>query len=135
MGVLSKDFTGEEVAVREIVSQLCEGWNAGSGETFAAPFAEDADYVIVNGMYIKGRPVIESGHQQIFDTIYKGSHNTATIKSVRFLREDVALVHVQWHLIFQHGTNTTMNTLVLTKEDGLWRIAAFHNTPLAQGAA
>ena len=57
------------------------------------------------------------------------------IKSVRFLREDVALAHVQWHLIFQQGENTAINTLVLTKEDGSWRIAAFQNTPLVQGAA
>jgi uncharacterized protein (TIGR02246 family) len=45
------------------------GWNTKSGERFA----EDADYVVINGMYIKGRKAIETGHQQIFDTIYKSS--------------------------------------------------------------
>ena len=134
MEAVDKDYTNEEVAVREIVSQLREGWNAGNGEAFAVPFAEDADYVIVNGMYMKGRPIIAAGHQQIFDTVYKGSHNTATIKNVRFLRDDVALVHVQWHLISQQGEGRSMNSLVLTKEEGLWRIAAFHNTPVEEKA-
>ena len=42
-------------------------------KAWGAHFAEDADYVIINGMRIKGREAIDSGHQQIFDTIYKGS--------------------------------------------------------------
>lgn len=134
MEVLNKSYIGEEVAVREIVTQICEGWNVGSGEAFAAPFAEDADYVIVDGRYIKGRPIIAAGHQQLFDTIYKGSHNTATIKSVRFLRDDVALVHVQWHLISQHREGKAMNTLVLTREADSWSVAAFHNTPVEEKA-
>jgi uncharacterized protein (TIGR02246 family) len=128
MAVSNKDYAKEEAAVREIVSQVCEGWNVGSGEAFAAPFAEDADYVIIDGRYIKGRPIIAAGHQQIFDTVYKGSHNTAMIKGIRFLRDDVALVHVQWNLILQQGENSSMSTLVLTREGGSWRIAAFQNT-------
>ena len=134
MEVLNKDYTSEEAAVQEIVSRVCEGWNGGSGEAFAAPFAEDADYVVINGIHIKGRPIIAAGHQQLFDTIYKGSQNTATIKSIRFLRDDVALVHVQWHLISQHREGKAMNTLVLTREAGSWSVAAFHNTPVEEKA-
>lgn len=130
----SKDYLSEEVAVREIVSQLCEGWNAGSGEAFAAPFTEDADYVIIDGRYVKGRPIIAVGHQQIFDTVYKGSHNTAVIKGIRFLRDDVALVHVQWDLSWQQGEHSAISTLVLTKEDGSWGVAAFQNTRVERKA-
>ena len=111
--------------------QVQNGWNTYNGAAFAAPFAEDADYVIINGMYIKGRPIIATGHQQIFDTIYKDSHNTATIKSLRFLRDDVALVHVEWHLIFQQGEGRALSTLVMTKDSGQWRIGAFQNTSVA----
>ncbi len=131
MTQLTNVSTSDEAAVREIVEQVRDGWNAGDGDAFAAPFADDADYVIINGVYIKGQPIIASGHQQIFDTVYKNSHSTATIKSVRFLRDDVALVHVQWHLIFQQGEHRSTSTMVMTKEDGQWRIAAFQNTSLA----
>jgi hypothetical protein len=31
--------------VRSLFMRAMEGWNVGSGEAFAAPFAEDADFV------------------------------------------------------------------------------------------
>ena len=124
----------DEIAVREIVKQVEDAWNAHDGKAFAAPFAADADYVIVNGMNIKGRDVIEKGHIGIFTTIYKDSRNAATIKSVRFLRPDVAVVHVEWNLEFRAGGETqkghAMNTMIMTKEGGKWSIAAFQNTPI-----
>jgi uncharacterized protein (TIGR02246 family) len=123
----------EEAPLRAIVRTLEEGWNAGDSAKFASPFAMDADYVIVNGVHIRTRPVIDFGHKQIFADIYKGSRNKATIKQIRFLRPDVALVHVQWNL--EYGSNRehkaeAMNSLVLTKNNGKWEIAGFHNTPV-----
>lgn len=126
----------DEAALREIVKQLQDGWNAHDGKAFAAPFAADADYVVVNGAYIKGRPAIEQGHTQIFSTIYKDSHNVGAVKSVRFLRPDVAVVHVEWNLEFTAGGETrksrAVNSMVMTRDKGKWSIAAFHNTPLQE---
>lgn len=124
----------DETAIRQIVKQVEDGWNAKSGKDFAAPFAENADYVVVNGMYIKGRAAIEKGHQQIFDTFYKDSRLAGTIKSIRFVRSDVAIVHVEWNLTFRYNgkeeKSLAMNTMFMTKENGKWQIAAFHNTPI-----
>jgi uncharacterized protein (TIGR02246 family) len=124
----------DEAAIRQIVKQLEDGWNAHDGKAFAAPFATDADYVVVNGMFVKGREAIEQGHVGIFTTIYKDSRNVATVKSVRLLRPGVALAHVEWNLEFKVGGEAkkghAMNTLVLTKEGGKWSIAAFQNTPI-----
>ncbi len=110
----------DETAVRQIVRQVENGWNAHDGKAFAAPFAADADYVVVNGIYAKGRNEIEKGHTGIFTTIYKDSRNAATIKSVRFLRKDVAVVHVEWNLEFSAGSKTqkghALNTMIMTKE-------------------
>lgn len=124
----------DEAAIRKIVQQVQDGWNAHDGKAFAAPFAADADYVVVNGMYIKGREDIEKGHVQIFTTFYKDSRNVATIKSIRFLRPDVAVAHVEWNLEFKMNGESrkghAINTMVLTKEGGKWSIAAFQNTPI-----
>src|SRR5215217_3708758 len=87
----------DEAALRESVKQMETGWNTKSGALFAKPFAEDADYVVINGMYIKGRAAIESAHQRIFDTIYKDTKINLTVKQIRFLRPDVAVVHVNGH--------------------------------------
>lgn len=130
----SQSASSDEAAIRQIVQQVQDAWNAHDGKAFAAPFATDADYVVVNGMYIKGREAIEQGHTQIFSTIYKESKNAATVKSVRFLRPDVAVAHVEWNLEFRAGGEArraqAMNTMVLTKEGGRWGIAVFQNGPI-----
>ena len=124
----------DEAAIRQVVQQVQDGWNAHDGKAFAAPFAADADYVVVNGMSLKGREAIEQGHTAIFSSIYKESRNVGTVKGVRFLRPDVAVVHVEWNLEFRAGGETrkghAMNTMVMTKDGGKWSIAAFQNTPI-----
>ncbi|HEY9285169.1 MAG TPA: SgcJ/EcaC family oxidoreductase [Pyrinomonadaceae bacterium] len=129
-----KDAAQDEAAIRAAIRSVQDGWNAHDGKAFAAPFAADADYVVVNGMYLKGREAIEQGHAQIFSTIYKGSRNAAAVKGVRFIRPDVAVAHVEWNLEFKVGGETrkarAVNTMILTKEDGRWSIAAFQNTPV-----
>ena len=134
----AKDSPSDEAAIRAIVQSVQDAWNAHDGKAFAAPFAADADYVIVNGAYIKGRDAIEQGHTQIFSTIYRESRNAATVRGVRFLRPDVAVAHVEWNLEFKAGGETrkghAINTMVFTKDGGKWSIAAFQNTPVqAQG--
>ena len=120
----------DETAVRDAVKQLETGWNTKSGAVFAKPFAEDADYVVINGMYIKGRAVIETAHQQIFDTIYKDTTISLSVKQVRFLRPDVAVVHVNGKRSgpTKDLEQDAMLTLVMTKEKSGWTIAAFQNT-------
>jgi uncharacterized protein (TIGR02246 family) len=124
----------DEQAIRDIAQRLEEGWNSGNGQAFAAPFAEDSDYVIVDGRHIKGRLANAQGHQFIFDTIYRGSTNTMRIESVRFIRPDVAIAHVRHHLKFsrdgQPAESHTRSTWVLTRDKGQWSIAAFQNTPI-----
>ncbi len=126
--------SADEATLRQIVQQVQDAWNAHDGKAFAAPFATDADYVVVNGNKIKGREEIEKGHTQIFTTIYKDSHNVGTVKSIRFLRPDVAVVHVEWNLEWSMGgekkKSTAMNTMIMTKDSGKWSIATFHNTPV-----
>ena len=123
---------GDEAAMRENVRQMEAGWNAKSGEQFARPFAADADYVVINGTHIKGREAIARGHQQIFDTFFKESALSLSVKQVRMLRPDVAVVHVTGTNKFPRGAETraveVLITLVMTKESGAWKIAAFQNT-------
>lgn len=123
----------DEAALRESVKQMETGWNTKSGALFAKPFADDADYVVINGMYIRGRAVIESQHQRIFDTVYKDTNVTLTVKQIRFLRPDVAVVHVEGRRTgpTKELMQNAMLTLMMTKEKQGWVIAAFQNTAVA----
>jgi uncharacterized protein (TIGR02246 family) len=133
LSVSAQNNAADESALRESVKQLETGWNTKSGASFAKPFAEDADYVVINGSYIKGRAVIESQHQRIFDTIFKDTTIRLTVQQIRFLRPDVAVVHVKGsrESPTQELRQSAMLTLFMTKEKAGWTIAAFQNTAIA----
>lgn len=122
----------DEAAIRENVKQMEAGWNAKKGELFAKPFTQDADYVVINGMYFKGRTAIEKAHQQIFDTFYKNTTLSLSVRQIRFLRPDVALVHVSGHLSAPENEKQLVAdasmTMVMTRDKQGWQIAAFQNT-------
>ncbi len=63
----------DEAAIRKNVACMQEGWNTKSGALFAKPFAEDAEYVVINGLHFKSQKVIEQNHQHIFATIFQDS--------------------------------------------------------------
>lgn len=125
--------------IRANIEQMVKGWNEKSGAEFAKPFAENSDYVVVNGMHIKGRADNAKSHQQIFDTIYKDSRIVTTVKQIRFLRPEVAVVHGESSLAFKIGSEEKKGhgyiTLVMVREKGKWEIAAFQNTAIQQPGA
>jgi uncharacterized protein (TIGR02246 family) len=82
----STSRSADEAAIRALYQQLMDGWNKGSGEAFAAPFAEDGDLVGMDGAHLKGRQgrqEIISFNQQLFDTYVKGSRLVGKVRSVR----------------------------------------------------
>ena len=127
----------DEKAIRANVEQMVKGWNMKSGAEFAKPFAEDSDYVVVNGMHIKGRAANAAGHQQIFDTIYKDTDIAATVENIRLLRADVAVVHVlaeRFPKVDKSQITKARLTLVMVKNNNKWEIAAFQNTQIQMPA-
>lgn len=57
----------DEAAIRTLYQQKIDGWNAGNGNLFAAPYTEDSEYIGFDGTYLKGRQEIASFHQMLFD--------------------------------------------------------------------
>jgi len=124
-----------------LVAQLQTAWNAGDGTAFAAPFAEDADFVTVAGMHVRGRQAIADNHDRIFTTIYKGSRVAMRVEQLRPLGGSLALLHIAPTLDVPKGRLAgTMNALMTTVVDdnsGEPVILALHNTivrDLAQAA-
>lgn len=70
--------------------------------------------------------------QQIFDSFYKSIKLRLDVRDLRFLRPDVAVVHFDGRVVGPGEQLPEQPQFVLvavmTKEDGLWRVAVFHNT-------
>jgi uncharacterized protein (TIGR02246 family) len=112
-----------------------DGWNQGSGAALAAVFTEDGDLVGFDGTHFKGRQEIAPFHQQLFDKWLKGSRLVGHVKDVRFLSPDVALMHAVGGTVMRGKSEPvperdSIQTLVATRQDGEWHLAAFQNTRL-----
>jgi uncharacterized protein (TIGR02246 family) len=123
----------DEATVRMLYQQLMDGWNQGSGAAFAAVFAEDGDLIGFDGTQFEGRQAIAEFHQPLFATHLKGSRLVGEITKVRFLAEDVALMHAIGGTILAGAQAPTperdsIQTLVAVRRDDTWQLAAFQNT-------
>lgn len=119
----------DETAVRALYQELMDGWNRGSGDAFAAPFAEDGHLVGFDGTHLEGRREIASFHQPLFDKWLRGSRLVGQVESVRFLAPDVALMHAIGGTIMRgkaapSPARDTIQTLVASRTGGQWKLAA-----------
>src|SRR5258707_1092486 len=83
---------GDEAAIRRIPEQMMDAWNKGSGEGFAAPYAEDGRQTAFDGTHLQSRKEIAAFHQQILDSGVRGSRLVGQVDEVRFITPDVAVM-------------------------------------------
>ena len=92
----------------------------------------DADFVDVRGVHHHGRAAIASGHQAIFDSIYRGSTVRYTVEGTRQLVPTCSLALVGAVLDVPDGPlagrRRARLTAVVVEREGATAIAAFHNT-------
>jgi uncharacterized protein (TIGR02246 family) len=127
--------TADESAINAILQNLEAAWNSYDSVRWTALFADDATFIHIYGGQLDGRAAIEGSHRVIWETIYKGSRASFTLRNIRFLRSDVAVLFANAHVKFTEGPETrkieTRPTLIVVKEQGSWRIVAFQNTKIS----
>jgi len=128
-------LTPDEGAIRNLLQQLELAWNRYDSVSWAALFAEDAGFIQIFGGQLDGRAAIEASHRHIFDTIYKDSVASFTLRSIRFVRPDVAVVFARASVNFKERNEArvieTRPTLIVAKEGEKWQIVAFQNTKVS----
>jgi hypothetical protein len=62
---MSDDHTSITDDAAALVTRLENAWNSGDGPAFVAPFAEDADFVNVLGMHVRGRDAIAARYSMV----------------------------------------------------------------------
>lgn len=128
----------DKLAIEAVVQSQSAAWNRGDAEAFGKDYAEDGSFTNVVGQQLYGRKAFVKQHALIFSTIYKGSHNTLSVGKTKFLRPDVAVVDIDGVLKgasqlppglkpSEDGALHVKLQEVMTKENGKWQIASFHN--------
>jgi len=118
-----------QMAISEIVDQFTHAWNDHKGKGLGDHYAENADFVNIFGMKFSGRQEIEERHLKILDTFLKGSVFTVTDLTVREVKPDVVVVHVQWIVdSLKEKAMKGLFTHTMVKNGDCWEIASSQNT-------
>jgi uncharacterized protein (TIGR02246 family) len=128
--------TADEAAIQQIVRGMQEGWNKKDGAAFIAGFAEQHDYVAIQGLYLPNttRERNARAHQQLFETIHKETYLQLRVAKIKFLSATTAIVHVLGHTHPMGKPDEKRQELVISgvlqNQGGRWEIVAFQNTPV-----
>src|SRR5262244_1799778 len=132
---IAQGSSEDEQAIREVIAAMDDAFNAHKPDV--SRFTRDADFVNVNGTWLKGASDIERGRRAAFETRLKHARTTSLDVRIRFIRPDVAIVHVTSET---DGITTAdghelppqreLNIRVFMKDNGRWLLTAFHNTPV-----
>lgn len=125
----------DEDSIKQIAQTMQEGWNKKDGKMFASHFAEEHDYVNINGLYLPNikRESNARAHQGLFDGPYKEVDLQISVAKVKFLSPEIAIMHIVGHSHPKGKAEEKREELVITgvvhKRAGKWEVVAFQNTP------
>jgi uncharacterized protein (TIGR02246 family) len=122
--------------IEKNVASMEEGWRQKDGKMYASAFAETHDFIVWNGYYFRDntRAGCAAAHQQLFNSIFKTIDIKLKVDKVKYLRPDIALVHVLG-AAYEKGKEPgkdpgVLMSLVMEKKAGKWEIVSFHNLDL-----
>ena len=125
----------DESAVRNLIAEYAVSWNRHDIAAFGGLFAENCDYVNIDGVCWKGMQEIVQHHAELFQNRLKTAVRTLTGAEVRFPTPDVALVHASWDVTgWSRPTGKPVpvlkeiTTMTIVKTNGKWLITSFQNT-------
>ena len=116
-------------------------WNQRDANRLAALFDEDAEFVNVVGLWWHDREAIRKAHRYGLDIIFNASELTVRRVTVKWLRDDVAVVHARMRLtgqtpigeVEQPGPRTTVFSFVVHRTEDGWSCASAQNTDVVPG--
>ena len=132
----------ERAAIERAVQNYMDQWNKHNVHAVAMAYTEDCDFVNNFGTLTHGRAGMEATFGPFMTGVYSETHQTGQVRTIRFLKPDVAAVDVDWEMTGaknQDGsvrpTRKGIHSLIMVKQsDGSWLIAVMHvheftNTP------
>lgn len=116
--------------------QQAAAWNAHDISAYSALFTVDAQVVNVLGWHWRSRAELVEKLGRAFGSVFARSRMTIGDVSIDYLKPDVAVAHVEWTMVGalsptgsgSDAPERGIQTQVLVRRGGAWRIAHFQNT-------
>jgi uncharacterized protein (TIGR02246 family) len=120
--------------LNEVAEKWQRYWNSHNMDSFSTIFSRDIDFVTKSGGWFKGKEATMEHHKKNHATIFKSSRWATDSVVIKYIKSDVAMIHIGWGLSGdEHHDGTPsdprhgISTWVLTKLNGRWLLSAVHN--------
>ena len=119
---------------RRLCRNYMDMWNKHDVHAVAMTYTEDCDFVNTFGNLTHGRAGMEATFRPFMTGVYSETHQTGQVRTIRFLKPDVAAVDLDWQMTGAKNQDGTvrptrkgLHSLIMTKQDdGSWLIAIMH---------
>jgi uncharacterized protein (TIGR02246 family) len=123
-----------------IAHNFVAAWNQRDAAAIASLFDEDAEFVNVTGLWWHDRQAIEKAHAYGLKTIFRDSTLKLIRTQVKYLSEDIAVVHAKMRLsgqslteeVAEPGVRSNIFTFVVHRKGENWYCASAQNTDIVQ---
>lgn len=124
---------GEDAAVKQVVAGFSDGWNTHDAHAMCASLADDVQWVNWRGEPLGSRQAVENEHARLFADLYKNTHRTDTVKSIRYLSPELAEVDDYWTMTGARKRDGSewpyragYSNFLMAKRNGRWIVIVSH---------
>ncbi|PYO46751.1 MAG: DUF4440 domain-containing protein [Gemmatimonadetes bacterium] len=143
-GSAAAQLPADEATIRGIVQNEIDTWNKGDAVGYSKDFVTNGTFTNIRGQFFTGYDAFLKQHQVIFDTIFKNTNLNQRVISLKFVRPDVAVVETVTAVsgiaqppagvaLDEKGRLRTRLMQIIAKDNGTWKIVAYHNTDVKAG--
>ncbi len=136
--------TADETAIRKLIQDEVAAWNRGDATAYSRQFATDGRFTNIRGQFFTGYDAFLNQHEVVFQGIFKNSTLQQDIVSLEFVGPDVVVVETLNSVSGMPATSPgtaadskgrlrTRLLQVVARQDGEWKIVAYHNVDVKPG--
>jgi uncharacterized protein (TIGR02246 family) len=130
---MTEQASADTTAVLQVLDGVSKAWDANDADAFVADYTQDA-YAILPGSYLSGKEAVRASMAGGFAGPLKGTSSLNNVLKTQLLSPDTAIVISESGIRFPGetevpGARIGLATWVLTKNNGTWKVAAYHNAP------
>jgi len=123
----------DDAAIKQVIAGISGGWNNHDAKAMCAPLANNVQWVNWRGEVLHSRKEVEDQHATLFAGIYKNTHRSDEVKTIRYLTPELASVDDYWSMTgakTREGTDWPYRAgyvnYLMAKRGGSWVVIVSH---------
>jgi uncharacterized protein (TIGR02246 family) len=127
----------DQAAIRSVLDGVYAAWAANDADRFVADYAEAATAQLP-GSYLADREAVRACMEAVFAGPLRGTRAVHEVRAIRLVTPDLAIVISRAAVVMPGQAEpapetASLDTWVLSRQDGAWRVEAFHGSPEQAG--